>query len=67
MSTNNNNHLQKSSNKIDNPKPEDKVCFNCSHMRWLVGVGQGVKCALTMQQIPSRLYTCSKFEKKNLG
>ena len=50
--------------KIENPKLEDKVCFNCEHMLWLVGLGQGVKCELTRKQIPSRWHTCIKFEKK---
>jgi hypothetical protein len=54
-----------SNTKSDNPKPEDKVCFNCSHMLWLVGLGQGVKCGLTMKQIPNRWYTCDKFKKKD--
>jgi len=50
------------SNKIENPKPDEKVCFNCKHMAWLVGVGQGVKCGITKKNIPSRFYTCDKFE-----
>ena len=51
-------------NKIENPKPDEKVCFNCQHMLWLVGVGQGVKCGLTNKAISSRYYTCDKFEFK---
>ena len=26
--------------------PEDYVCcYNCSYMQWLVGIGQGIRCA----------------------
>ena len=31
-------------NKVHNPKPDEKVCFNCKNMLWMVGLGQGVKC-----------------------
>ncbi len=45
-----------------NPKPNEKVCFNCKHIAWLVGVGQGIKCALDRKNIPSKRHTCDKFE-----
>jgi hypothetical protein len=48
----------------ENPKPEEKVCFNCKYMLWLVGVGQGVKCELDKKNIPSRMHSCDKFEYK---
>lgn len=48
----------------ENPKPEEKVCFNCKYMLWLVGVGQGVKCELDKKNIPSRFHSCEKFEYK---
>lgn len=48
----------------ENPKPEEKVCFNCKYMLWLVGVGQGVKCDLDKKNIPSRFYSCENFEYK---
>lgn len=51
-------------NKIDNPQPDEKVCFNCKHMLWMVGIGQGIKCDLNKKSLPSRNYTCEKFEKK---
>ncbi len=35
----------------ENPKPEEKVCFNCKYMLWMVGVGQGVKCELDKKDI----------------
>jgi hypothetical protein len=48
----------------ENPKPEEKVCFNCKYMLWMVGVGQGVKCELDKKDIPSRFYSCDRFEYK---
>ena len=54
----------KNSQKIENPKPDEKVCFNCEHMLWLVGVGQGVKCGLNRKDITNRFHSCDKFEFK---
>lgn len=48
----------------DNPLPDEKVCFNCTNMLWMVGIGQGVKCRLTKEDIPHRQHTCDKFERK---
>ena len=29
-----------------NEIPKDYVCcYNCAHMQWLVGIGQGIRCA----------------------
>jgi hypothetical protein len=50
--------------KIVNPQPDEKVCFNCEHLLWLVGIGQGLKCDLNKKTIPSRYYTCDKFQKR---
>jgi len=50
--------------KIENPQPDEKVCFNCEHLLWLVGIGQGLKCGINKQSIPSRYYTCDKFQKR---
>jgi hypothetical protein len=50
--------------EIENPKPDEKVCFNCKHMLWLVALGQGVKCALDKKDIPSRFHSCIKFDPK---
>jgi len=50
--------------KIENPKPDEKVCFNCKNMLWMVGIGQGVKCKLDLKNIPSRYHSCEQFEKK---
>ncbi len=51
--------------KNENPKPDEKVCFNCKHMLWLVGIGQGIKCDLSKKNILNRFYSCEKFEFKN--
>ncbi len=51
-------------NKIENPQPEEKVCFNCEHLLWLVGIGLGLKCGLDKKSLPSRYYTCDKFLKR---
>jgi hypothetical protein len=50
--------------KSANPLPDEKVCFNCKHMMWLVGLGQGLKCGLTKHNIENRRHTCDKFEFK---
>ena len=52
--------------KIENPKPDEKVCFNCKNMLWMVGIGQGVKCKLDYKNIPSRYHSCEKFENRFL-
>lgn len=51
----------KNSQKIKNPLPDEKVCFNCKNMLWMVGIGQGVKCILDKKDIPNRYHTCEKF------
>lgn len=51
-------------NKIENPKPDQNVCFNCKHVWWLVALGQGARCSIDKQFIPSRYYSCPKFEFK---
>ena len=55
------NEVKEQQQKLGNPGPLEKVCFNCTNMMWMVGIGQGVKCRLTMKDIPSRLYTCDQF------
>lgn len=51
-------------NKASNPNPDEKVCFNCKYMLWMVGLGQGVKCDIDKSNIPNRFHTCPKFEFK---
>lgn len=54
----------------DRPRPEEKVCYNCRHMLWMVGIGQGVRCGYekenkkTPPMIPHLRHTCDKFEFK---
>jgi len=51
-------------NKIENPKPDQNVCFNCKHLWWLVAIGQGARCGIDKKYIPSRYHSCPKFEFK---
>ena len=51
-------------NKIEKPKPGQKVCFNCKHLLWLVALGQGASCGIDKKSIPSRYHSCPKFEFK---
>jgi len=50
--------------KLGNPLPNEKVCFNCKQMMWMVGLGLGLKCRLTSKNIENRRHTCDKFEFK---
>jgi hypothetical protein len=53
-------------NKIDTPKPDEKICYNCKNLLWLVGIGQGIKCDLDKKSLSSRWYTCDKFVTKHI-
>ena len=54
-----------SSMNNQNPKPSEKVCYNCKNICWLIGVGQGLRCGASGGgKIPSRWHTCDKFESK---
>lgn len=46
----------------ENPLPDEKVCFNCENLIWMVGIGQGLKCRLTYNAIDNRRNTCDKFK-----
>jgi hypothetical protein len=48
----------------DNPLPDEKVCFNCTNMLLMVGIGQGVQCRLTKEMIPNKHHTCDSFKIK---
>ena len=52
-------------NKHDIPSKDEKICFNCKNLLWLVGIGQGIKCNIDKKSLPSRWYTCNKFESKH--
>ena len=61
------------STPIDIAKTE-KVCYNCKHMLWMVGIGQGVRCGYEFHKngsttkpppmLPSLMHTCENFEFK---
>jgi hypothetical protein len=51
----------------ENIKPEEKVCYNCKHLAWAIGVGQGLRCIhpkkeIKLEMIPNRRHTCEQFE-----
>jgi len=56
----------------DNPTPKEQVCFNCCHLRWMVGIGQGVKCSHERNRlpddssmpIPHRRHSCKYFDRQ---
>ena len=58
-------------NKIGSDiEPGDKVCYNCEHLAWLVGIGQGLRCAnpnkeKKYEMIPSIKHTCELFKPKS--
>ena len=50
--------------------PDEKVCYNCKHLAWLIGVGQGLRCSnpkkgLPPEVVPSKTHTCELFEIKD--
>lgn len=59
------------------PKPEERVCYNCVHMTWLVALGLGVRCSYEhntntdpkvkpkLPMIPNLRHTCDKFKSKH--
>lgn len=52
-----------------NISPDEKVCYNCKHIAWLIGVGQGLRCSnpkkgKVPEVIPSRTHTCEFFDRK---
>jgi hypothetical protein len=54
----------------DNIGSDEKVCYNCQHLAWLIGVGQGLRCSHPKRFegnyiVPSRRHTCDLFLKKN--
>jgi hypothetical protein len=55
----------KKQNKISS---DEKVCYNCKHRIWAVGIGWGVRCNIDRVNgipkiIPSLRHTCPQFEK----
>lgn len=51
-------------------KIDERVCYNCKHMLWMVGIGLGVRCGYTIDNktkppmIPNLRYTCENFNSK---
>ena len=51
-------------------KPDEKVCYNCKYLLWMVGIGQGLRCGNPTKEIKNQLvksskHTCDLFEKKD--
>jgi len=49
--------------------PDEKVCYNCKHLAWMIGIGQGLRCSNpkkgdTPEVVPSKTHTCELFEQK---
>ena len=46
---------------------DEKVCYNCKHMAWMVGIGRGLICTNPkkigeFESIPSQLHSCNSFQ-----
>jgi hypothetical protein len=58
-------------NNLNNPFGKDeKICYNCNHIAFLIGIGQGLKCSHPSKtsednSIPSMSHTCEFFTNKN--
>jgi hypothetical protein len=39
----------------------DKCCFNCNHLLWMIGVGQGLRCGVDKSVIPGIYHVCDNF------
>ena len=50
----------------------DKCCYNCKHILWLIGVGQGLRCGHNIQEgvkpptIPGISHVCENFKGKQV-
>ena len=50
-------------------KDTDRCCFNCKHLIWLIGVGQGLRCGIDFSNkvveappsVPSIGHVCDRF------
>ena len=61
---NQSNNSEKKSTVINT---DEKVCYNCKHMSWMVAIGVGVRCKKNIKNnwptvIPSLRHTCELFE-----
>mgnify|MGYP003333181790 CR=1 FL=1 len=64
-----------SNKQITYPSLEERVCFNCKYMIWLVALGLGVRCGYkdpskdsktikSLPLLPGLRHTCDNFEFK---
>jgi len=52
---------------------DDRICYNCQYLRWLIGIGLGLRCGHESKSkpnelpplVPSRYHSCEFFEMKN--
>ncbi|MCR9228612.1 MAG: hypothetical protein NXH90_14440 [Flavobacteriaceae bacterium] len=57
---------------MDTIKANDKICINCKHLEWLIGIGQGLRCGHQAKReegkmaplVPGKFHTCDLFELK---
>ena len=52
-------------------KDTDRCCFNCKHLIWMIGIGQGLKCGVDFVKnhpiiksppsVPSIAHLCERF------
>jgi len=40
----------------------EKICGNCKHCLFMIGIGQGLQCGLKKEKIENRKHTCELFE-----
>jgi len=58
-------------NKIGSDiQPDEKVCYNCQHLAWMIGIGQGLRCTNPNKEkknemVPGSRHTCELFKSKN--
>jgi hypothetical protein len=58
--------------QLELPPKEDKVCANCKHLAWMIGIGLGLRCIhksvyqadfnRVPPTVPSSRHTCDNFE-----
>lgn len=49
----------------------EKVCANCKHLAWLIGIGAGLRCSHPKKYkegevIPNQRHTCEMFQAKEI-
>lgn len=57
-------------NNYERPAPEEKVCYNCKHLAWMIGIGLGLRCMhnhdpfKSPPMVPSMKHMCENFKRK---